>query len=82
MIARCPVNLACRLDRIVEIDTHEMFIGKIAETYCDEAALSNGKPELHKSRPLMFDMSSRKDWLLGEPIADGWQVGKKLKNRS
>jgi hypothetical protein len=41
--------------------------------------LTNGKIDLSKLRPLLFDMASVKYWRLGEAIGNCWNVGKSLK---
>jgi flavin reductase (DIM6/NTAB) family NADH-FMN oxidoreductase RutF len=36
MIKECPVNMECRLIQTIDFPRHDIFIGEIAETYCDE----------------------------------------------
>jgi len=55
------------------------MIGEIVETYADESVLTDGKVDLAKLKPLLFDMSSIKYWSVGEVVADCWKVGKQLK---
>lgn len=62
MISTCPVCMECRLERIIEFPTHEVFVGEIVETHCDEDVLVSGKIDLAKVKPILFDMSSRKYW--------------------
>ena len=82
LIKECPVNMACRLYDIYDTPTHELFIGKIVETYADESVLTEDKVDLAKLKPLLFDMSSVKYWSIGEVVADCWKVGKQLKRKS
>ena len=49
------------------------------ETYADESVLTEGKVDLTKLKPLLFDMSSVKYWSVGEAIAGCWSIGKQLK---
>ncbi len=56
-----------------------LFIGEIVETYADESVLTEGKVDLAKLKPLLFDMSSVKYWSVGEAIAGCWNIGKQLK---
>ncbi len=79
LIVPCPVNMECRLERAIDFPTHDIFIGEIVETYCDEAALDQGRVDLAKVKPLLFDMASKKYWGLGQPLADCWSVGKAMK---
>jgi hypothetical protein len=69
----------CRLDRIVDFSPHDVFIGKIVQTYADESVLSGGKVVVSQLKPLLFDMSSKKYWALGNEIAKCWNIGKQIK---
>lgn len=79
MIRQCPVNMELRLHDILDFDTHDIFIGELVQTYADDMVLTNGKIDLSKLRPLLFDMASVKYWRLGEAIGNCWNVGKSLK---
>ena len=79
MIKECPLNMECRLYDTYDTPTHDLFIGEIVETYADESVLAEGKVDLAKLKPLLFDMSSVKYWSVGEVVAGAWNVGKKLK---
>ena len=61
--------------------THDLFIGEIVETYADESVLTDGKVDLAKLKPLLFDMSSVKYWSVGNVVAGCWNVGKQLKKK-
>ena len=76
MIEQCPVCMECNLVDTYEVKGYAVFIGEIVETHAREDALSGGKPDLAKIRPLMFDMNSRKYWgLRPEALGDCWRVG-------
>ena len=47
----------------------------------DVGKLVEGKVDLAKLKPLLFDMSSVKYWSLGEAIAGCWSIGKQLKRK-
>lgn len=78
MIKDCPISMECRLVNTVELPTHEVFIGEIVATYADERVLTNGKIDVAKLKPLLFDMSSRKYWSLGGVVGNCWDVEKKM----
>jgi flavin reductase (DIM6/NTAB) family NADH-FMN oxidoreductase RutF len=73
--------MECRLYDTYDTPTHDLFIGEIVETYADESVLAEGKVDLAKLKPLLFDMSSVKYWSVGEVVAACWNVGKKLKRK-
>jgi flavin reductase (DIM6/NTAB) family NADH-FMN oxidoreductase RutF len=82
LIAECPVCMECRLDRVVDFPTHEVFIGEIVATQADEDVLSDDTTvDIAKVRPLLFDMASVMYWALGPAVASCWSVGKALKRR-
>jgi flavin reductase (DIM6/NTAB) family NADH-FMN oxidoreductase RutF len=81
MITECPLNMECRLFDTYDTPTHDLFIGEIVQTYADESVLTDGKVDLAKVKPLLFDMSSVKYWSVGNAVADCWSAGKKMKKR-
>ena len=82
LIKQCPINMECRLYDTYDTPTHDLFIGEIVETYADESVLTEGKVDLAKLRPLLFDMSSIKYWSVGDVVANCWNVGKQLKKKT
>ncbi len=79
LIEQCPVNLECRLAQTVHFKTHVLCIGEIEEVHVNEDCLTNGKPDVEKIRPLVFTTGFEDAYFgLGEKIASGYQVGKKL----
>ena len=81
MITACPINMECKLFDVYDTPTHDLFIGEIVETYADETVLKDGKVDLSKVKPLLFDMSSIQYWSIGNPLANCWNVGKKMKHK-
>lgn len=80
LIQGCPVCMECRLARVVDFETHDVFIGEIVATHVEESALRpDGKVDIKRVRPLLFDMASAKYWSLGAELAPCWSVGKQLK---
>ncbi len=79
MIQQCPVCMECRLSKIIDFPTTDIFIGEIVQTYADESVLSGKNIDISKLRPLLFDMASKKYWSLGGEIAKCWNIGKQFK---
>jgi flavin reductase (DIM6/NTAB) family NADH-FMN oxidoreductase RutF len=78
MIEECPVNMECELIKTVDFPSHEVFIGKIVNTFCDEGVLSEGSVDIGKLQPVLFAMNDRSYWSLGKKIAKAWSVGKEF----
>lgn len=79
MIEECSINMECELSETFIIEDHEVFIGRIKETYCNEEYMINGKIDLKKVNPLLFSFHDSSYWSLGESIAKSWSIGKKEK---
>ena len=79
MIDECPINMECELIKTVDFPDHDVFIGKIAATYCDESILTEGVVDFEKVQPILFVMNDRSYWKLGNKLARAWDVGKELK---
>ena len=79
MIEECPVNMECRLVKTVDFPTHDIFMGEVENTFCDEGVLTDGVLDFDKMRPLLFTMGDKGYWSMGRRVADAWGAGKKLK---
>ncbi len=79
LIATCPVSMELKLHQTVQLGTHEVFIGEVINTYIDEACLTDGKPDLAKIDPLLFDFMMIDYWSLGKRTGKPWRDGKVLK---
>jgi flavin reductase (DIM6/NTAB) family NADH-FMN oxidoreductase RutF len=73
------VCMACRLERIVDFPTHDVFVGEIVQTWAAEEVLENGKISIKKVDPLLFDMAATTYWSIGDRVASCWSIGKKMK---
>lgn len=82
MIRQCPVNMELKLHDTLDYKTHEIFIGELVQTHADDNVLTNGKIDIAKLRPLLFDMASVKYWSLGSAMGNCWSVGKSLKGKA
>ncbi len=83
MIQACPVCMELSLDRVLDFDTHDIFVGRVVRVHAETSVLNEaGKIDLARVRPLLFDMTSVQYWSLGEPVARCWNVGKQLKNKT
>ena len=85
MIAQCPVNIECKLESTIDMQTHEIFVGRIAEVHCDEECLDGQSIDIIKLKPLLFAMgdparftASSSYYALGKRVAPAWEAGKPL----
>jgi len=77
MIEESPINIECRVDRILRLGTHDMFLSKIIAVNADEKLIdSHGKLQLEKAR--LVATSHGKYFSLGRQIGTfGYSVKKK-----
>ena len=68
-----------RLYDVYDFPKYDLFIGEIVETHVEESVLTDGKVDITKVRPLLFDMASKRYWSLGQDLAGCWYEGLKLK---
>ena len=75
-----PVTLECEVvDIINEGEGGGNIIGNIVNVSVDESALTDGKVDYKKFRPIAFDPSNAKYIELGEEVAQAFKEGLKLK---
>ena len=79
MIEDCPINMECELIKTVDFPNHDIFIGRIVETHCNESVIENGVVDFSKVKPILFVMNDRSYWKLGDKLARAGNVGKNLK---
>jgi len=51
MIEQCSINMECELVKTVDFPNHDVFIGKIINTFCDETVLTDGEVDIVKVQP-------------------------------
>ena len=78
MIEQCSLNMEFELIKTVDFPNHNIFMGKIVATYCDDAVLAEGVVDFEKVQPILFVMNDRSYWTLGKKIAKAWDAGKEL----
>jgi flavin reductase (DIM6/NTAB) family NADH-FMN oxidoreductase RutF len=81
MIEECPINMECKLLQTIEMPEHELFVGKVVQTYVAKEYMSGKTVDIEKVKPLMFCMWDRGYYQLGAKIADAWSVGKEIKEK-
>jgi flavin reductase (DIM6/NTAB) family NADH-FMN oxidoreductase RutF len=75
MIQECPMNIECRLVKWMELTHHEFIVGEVAGAYADKDCVANGRPDIHKINPLVYDELNRY-WKLGEEVEKAFSIGR------
>ena len=81
MIKACPLNMECKLVKVVKSGLNEIFIGEIVSTYTEEKYLTGDKMDFRKMKPLILSQPDTSYWNLGRPVAKAWSTGKKYKSK-
>lgn len=76
MIEECELNMECQLIQTVDFPQHDIFVGKVVATHCDESVLTEGVLDLGKLQPILFAMTDRSYYGIGKRFAKAWSVGK------
>jgi flavin reductase (DIM6/NTAB) family NADH-FMN oxidoreductase RutF len=64
LIKECPVNIECKLQEIIHLGTHDLFIGRVVAVDVDEELLEGKTINYKKALPIAY---ARGDyWTLGE----------------
>jgi flavin reductase (DIM6/NTAB) family NADH-FMN oxidoreductase RutF len=82
MVADCPLCLECTVFDVVDLGSHELFIGDVVATWTEERFLDDGKPDPALMRPLAFTMPDNTYWGLGEPVGRAWSIGRDYQPRT
>jgi flavin reductase (DIM6/NTAB) family NADH-FMN oxidoreductase RutF len=81
-----PVVMECNLKETVNLGSHTMFIGEVIDLKADDDVIKTItvksdkkllKVDLEKLRPLIYDLSLRGYYKLGEKIGNGFSDGLK-----
>ena len=74
-----PLTLECRVVRIDDWDgDRTQVVGEIVNMSADERILTNGKVDLAKLRPIIYDSASRAYRAVGDSVGTAWLSGKVL----
>lgn len=76
LIQDCPVNLECKVVHYLDLGSHDLVVGEIAETYIAESCMTDEKADPVKIDPLIYTSGTTKYHRLGEVIAPAFETGK------
>ncbi len=76
LIKSCPVVMECRLVKEVDLGFDTIFIGEIINAYSEERYLTDGSPDIRKTRPFVLTMPDNTYWAVGAQAGKAWSDGK------
>ncbi|HEY5530147.1 MAG TPA: flavin reductase family protein [Thermoleophilia bacterium] len=79
MIAECPLCLECRVERVVDLGSHELFVADLVATWTEERFLDEkSRPDIEKLRPFTLTMPDKRYWAVGDQVGEAWSVGRSV----
>jgi flavin reductase (DIM6/NTAB) family NADH-FMN oxidoreductase RutF len=79
LVGEFPIGMECRLLKVVELGSHDLFVGEVLATWVDEEKLNEqGKPDPLKVRPLFLMPVEGNYYGVGSRIARSFEAGKNL----
>jgi flavin reductase (DIM6/NTAB) family NADH-FMN oxidoreductase RutF len=82
LIEQCPVNLACKVEHIISLGTHELVIGRVEETLVTDNCLTDGKPDMRKIKPMVYSAGSAMEYVgFGDSLGKAFIIGRELEKK-
>jgi flavin reductase (DIM6/NTAB) family NADH-FMN oxidoreductase RutF len=82
MIEQYPVNLECKVVKILDLGSHNLIIGEIIETYFTEDCLTDGQPDVRKIQPIAYiEGQPGGYYCMGENVGKAFRIGRDLKKK-
>lgn len=73
-----PVTLECKVVSLTEEFNETRVVAEIINATADESVLTDGRVDLGKLKPIMFDSSAACYRTIGDSIGGAWVIGKDL----
>ncbi len=82
-IKEFPLILECKMTHNIEIGTHTLFVGEIADVKADESVLGEeGLPDINKVLPVLFAPEVRTYHGIGKTLGKAFSIGKGLQQNN
>ena len=80
LIEEVPVGLECKVLHELHLGTHALFIVQVEETYVSKDCLTDGKPDAHKIKPIVYSRAKTKTYhSLGDILGQALHIGREMK---
>ena len=81
MIKDCPMNIECKVNRFIDLGSHEMVLGDVIDVLVDLKCTHNGVPDMKLIDPLVFAYPQMDYYRLGNQAGKAFSSGKQFKYR-
>ena len=72
------MNHECRVVHVLNLGIHSFVIGEIKGTYISDDCLTDGRPDVKKIRPIVFNLEAAEYSSVGEVIGKAFSIGREL----
>jgi flavin reductase (DIM6/NTAB) family NADH-FMN oxidoreductase RutF len=79
MIEQCPMSLECKVVHVLNLGTHAFVIGEVKSSYIRDDCLKDGKPDVEKIRPMVFNLEESSYSAIGNVVAKAFSIGREFK---
>ena len=79
VIEEYPLTLECKVVELQKDKEGYLLIGETVNMSADESILTDGKVDLGKLQPIMFDSAMNKYRVIGEVVGDAFRDGLKIR---
>jgi flavin reductase (DIM6/NTAB) family NADH-FMN oxidoreductase RutF len=73
-----PVAIECKLVNTQDLGLHTLFVGEILDVKGDPDVMEDGRLDITKIRPVIYDPARNRYFKVGEYLAKSFTVGKSL----
>ncbi len=71
LIEECPVNLECKVRKIIPLGSHDLFLGEIVTIHIDDMVLQEkGRIDITQALPVAYCGGAHEYWSMGKKL--GW----------
>lgn len=71
MIAECPLNIECKIWKVIEVGSHHLFIGDVVAAHIDDYVLDEkGEPDLAKMKLITYNPLVGQYWAVNEYLRE------------
>jgi flavin reductase (DIM6/NTAB) family NADH-FMN oxidoreductase RutF len=71
-----PLVLECKVVHVENLGLHTMFVGEIVGIKADDDALTDGRPDIQKIKPILFSSADRGYHSVGSRLTDAFSQRK------
>lgn len=78
VIDEYPLTFECALDEVQDVEGDYRVIGRIVNVTIDESVLTDGKLDLNKLQPVIYNSADHSYYVIGEKVAPAFSIGLSL----